>query len=250
MSETDPETEALIRQIHREVNGLTRPRRSAGPPGQPRSDEKDRSRPSGTASRPNSSGGRRKLEPGSGSQGDQQPSSDGQKQRSNLKRLRKHGDGERQGNEGSCEIEEQVSTLQAEPRGSAHQDERAAQQEVSGQDGRSEERFIAVASTAAADGRQRAQHSEADPPPSRIKCFYAGVRWGLTLPPEALSSRTSLASSLSAAYGKDGLPCSRGDRLHVVFLDKDGKSSEFPPHTEAGWGTAAKFASRVYVRLG
>lgn len=77
------------------------------------------------------------------------------------------GDGERQGNEGSCEIEEQVSTLQAEPRGSAHQDERAAQQEVSGQDGRSEERFIAVASTAAADGRQRAQHSEADPQPSR-----------------------------------------------------------------------------------
>ncbi len=77
------------------------------------------------------------------------------------------GEGERQGNEGSCEMEEQVSTLQAEPRGSAHQDERAAQHEDSGQDGRSEERFNAVASTAAADGRQRAQHTDADPQPSR-----------------------------------------------------------------------------------
>lgn len=49
---------------------------------------------------------------------------------------------------------------------------------------------------------------------------------------------------------QDASHCGRGDRLHVVFLDKDGKSSEFPPHTEAGWGTAAKYASRVYVRLG
>ena len=49
---------------------------------------------------------------------------------------------------------------------------------------------------------------------------------------------------------QDASHCGRGDRLHVVFLDKEGKSSEFPPHTEAGWGTAAKYASRVYVRLG
>ena len=48
---------------------------------------------------------------------------------------------------------------------------------------------------------------------------------------------------------QDGVHCGRGDRLHVVFLDKDGKTSEFPPHTEAGWGTAAKYAARVYVRL-
>ncbi|BDA44289.1 hypothetical protein COCOBI_05-4730 [Coccomyxa sp. Obi] len=247
MTDTDPETEALIRQIHREVNGLTRPRRSAAVSGQPRSNEKDRARPSGTASRPNSSGDKHEREHGSGSHGDRQPSNDGPKQQPGLKRIRKHGDG---GNEGSYEMEEQVSTLQAEPRGSTHQDERAANQEDSGQDGRSKERFNAVASTAAADGRQRAQHCEAVPQPSRIKCFYAGVRWGLTLPPEALSSRTSLATSLSAAYGQDASHCGRGDRLHVVFLDKDGKSSEFPPHTEAGWGTAAKYASRVYVRLG
>lgn len=75
------------------------------------------------------------------------------------------------GNEGSYEMEEHVSTLQAEPRGSTHQDERAAHQEDSGQDGRSEERFNAVASTAAADGRQRAQHCEADPQPSRCCCL-------------------------------------------------------------------------------
>jgi len=62
-----------------------------------------------------------------------------------------------------------VSALQAEPRGSAHQDERGAQQEDSGgHDGRSQERFTAAASSAAADGRKRAQHcQEADPQPSR-----------------------------------------------------------------------------------
>lgn len=72
--------------------------------------------------------------------------------------------------EGSEELEEQVSALQAEPRGSAHQDERAAQQEDSGgHDGRSQERFTAAASSAAADGRKRAQHcQEADPQPSRL----------------------------------------------------------------------------------
>ena len=58
------------------------------------------------------------------------------------------------------------------------------------------------------------------------------------------------ADLLIVGTWQDGLPCLRGDRLHVVFLDKEGKSSEFPPHTEAGWGTAAKYACRVYVRLG
>lgn len=68
-----------------------------------------------------------------------------------------------------------MSTLQAEPRGSTHQDERAAQQEDSGQDGRSEERFNAVAFTAAADGRQRAQHCEGDPQPSRCRCWQLSL---------------------------------------------------------------------------
>ena len=47
---------------------------------------------------------------------------------------------------------------------------------------------------------------------------------------------------------QDGVHCGRGDRLHVLFLDKDGKTSDFPPRAEAGWGTAAKYACRVYVR--
>ena len=34
----------------------------------------------------------------------------------------------------------------------------------------------------------------------RVKCFYAGVRWGLTLAPETLSSRQLLATALSTAF--------------------------------------------------
>lgn len=48
---------------------------------------------------------------------------------------------------------------------------------------------------------------------------------------------------------QDGVHCGRGDHMHVVFLDKDGRTSEFPPHAQAGWSTAAKYACRVYVRL-
>ncbi len=36
----------------------------------------------------------------------------------------------------------------------------------------------------------------------RVKCFYAGVRWGLALPPEALASRHALAASLTAAFSQ------------------------------------------------
>lgn len=36
----------------------------------------------------------------------------------------------------------------------------------------------------------------------RVKCFYAGVRWGLTLAPEALASRHALATSLTAAFSQ------------------------------------------------
>lgn len=60
-----------------------------------------------------------------------------------------------------------MSTQMAEPRESTHQDERAAQHEVSGHPGRAEERFEAVACSAAASGRNRAQQCEAEPQPSR-----------------------------------------------------------------------------------
>lgn len=64
-------------------------------------------------------------------------------------------------------LEPQASTQAAEPRESTHQDERGAQHEVSGHPGRTEERFEAVASSAAASGRKQAQHDELQPQPSR-----------------------------------------------------------------------------------
>jgi len=70
-----------------------------------------------------------------------------------------------------------------------------------------------------------------------VKCFVAGARWGLTLAPAALATRGALAAALG-----------RGDRLHVVFVDEEGRISEFPPRAEAGWKTAAASSERVYVR--
>jgi hypothetical protein len=90
--------------------------------------------------------------------------------------------------ERSYALEPQVSTQMAEPRESTHQDERAAQQvEVSGHPGCAEDRFEAMASSAAASGRQRAQHGEPDPQPSRsaptavLAMLSARYQWESTM---------------------------------------------------------------------
>ena len=38
----------------------------------------------------------------------------------------------------------------------------------------------------------------------RVKCFYAGVRWALVLPTEAVLTRQALAAALTAALGQVG----------------------------------------------
>jgi hypothetical protein len=82
-----------------------------------------------------------------------------------------------------------------------------------------------------------------------VKCFVAGARWGLTLAPAALATRSALAAALGRGLaGELAAPLGRGDRLHVVFVDEEGRISEFPPRAEAGWKTAAASSERVYVR--
>ena len=48
----------------------------------------------------------------------------------------------------------------------------------------------------------------------RVKCFYAGVRWALVLPTEAVLTRQALAAALTAALGQVGRLCSRQTCAH------------------------------------
>lgn len=99
----------------------------------------------------------------------------------------------------------------------------------------------------------------------RVKCFHAGLRWGLTLPRAALGSRSALAKALSAALAPHGAPPVAGEALHVLFMDAAGATRELPPlggkggealhgeerqarEAEAGWREAAKGCVRLYVR--
>lgn len=51
-----------------------------------------------------------------------------------------------------------------------------------------------------------------------IKCFHAGVRWGIPLTPDALKTRSDLATALNDAFAGEILSCGRGDMLSIVFL--------------------------------
>lgn len=88
-----------------------------------------------------------------------------------------------------------------------------------------------------------------------IKCYLAGVRWGIKLSPEALQSRSDLAAALNDAFAGQILSCGRGDMLVVVFLDADGKATEFPSLRSTGmkesaskWKAMVQSAVKVYVR--
>ena len=90
-----------------------------------------------------------------------------------------------------------------------------------------------------------------------IKCFHAGVRWGITLPPDALKTRADLATALNDAFAGEILSCGRGETLNIVFLDGGGGVFEFPSLRTSGardsstkWKVAVEQAVKVYVRRG
>jgi hypothetical protein len=98
----------------------------------------------------------------------------------------------------------------------------------------------------------------------QVKCFHAGVRWGVSLPHSALRSRAELAAALNDAFAGHILSCGRGDLLEVVVLDGSGGVSEFPSLRASGggggggggggresvqrWQAAMEQAAKVYVR--
>ncbi|WIA32215.1 hypothetical protein OEZ86_003064 [Tetradesmus obliquus] len=116
-----------------------------------------------------------------------------------------------------------------------------------------------AAAAAAAAAAKRLAKQQADPDaegPTRVKVFYAGVRWGLSLQPAAVKSRQLLAKALNDAYVGEIRSVGQGECLTAVFLDANGSTAELGPvkwrgSTKANssrWKTLAKTAARIYVR--
>jgi hypothetical protein len=90
-----------------------------------------------------------------------------------------------------------------------------------------------------------------------VKCFYAGVRWGITLCSDSLISRAELATSLNDAFAGEILSCGRGEMLNILFLDCRGEVTEFQSLRGSGtrdsnskWKAAVDRAVKIYVRRG
>ena len=82
----------------------------------------------------------------------------------------------------------------------------------------------------------------------RFKCWCAGIPWGLSLPPEALRSRTALAAVLETAFHGEDLQLEAGRRLHAILLDGHGQISVFPPDkSDEPWQALAPSITRVYT---
>ncbi|KAF5840676.1 hypothetical protein DUNSADRAFT_15919 [Dunaliella salina] len=103
--------------------------------------------------------------------------------------------------------------------------------------------------------KQQGVHCE-DDAARRIKCFMAGIRWGINLAPDSLSSRSDLATALNDALAGEILSCGRGDMLNVAMLDREGNTSEFPPlksgtrECSSQWKFSVTNSARIYVRRG
>eukprot|EP00882_Tetradesmus_deserticola_P007543 GHRQ01007944.1.p1 GENE.GHRQ01007944.1~~GHRQ01007944.1.p1 ORF type:complete len:283 (+),score=117.56 GHRQ01007944.1:886-1734(+) len=116
-----------------------------------------------------------------------------------------------------------------------------------------------AAAAAAAASAKRFVKQQADPDgeaPARVKVFYAGLRWGLSLQPSAIKSRQLLAKALNDAYVGEIRSVGQGECLTAVFVDANGATAELGPVKWRGsskanssrWRALAKTAARIYVR--
>ena len=84
-----------------------------------------------------------------------------------------------------------------------------------------------------------------------VKCFVAGVRWGVRLHADSLADRAALAASLTRHMEDDGVDAGDGGALAAVVLGRDGRTTSFDAGDEAAWDgrwrAAADSAARVYV---
>jgi hypothetical protein len=89
----------------------------------------------------------------------------------------------------------------------------------------------------------------------QVKCFHAGVRWGVSLPAGSIQSRADLAAALNDAFAGHILSCGRGDLLEIVMLDGAGAVTEFSSlrsgigrESSQRWKACIDKAAKVYVR--
>lgn len=113
----------------------------------------------------------------------------------------------------------------------------------------------AAAILAARTTRQQLKASAERDGPLRVKVFYAGVRWGLSLQPAAVKTRQLLAKALNDAFVGEILSVGQGECLTAVFLDVSGATEELGPtkwsdskDDASRWKSLAKSAARIYVR--
>jgi len=112
-----------------------------------------------------------------------------------------------------------------------------------------------AAAAASALCRARAKQSRQASGGRLVKCFHAGVRWGIQLPPDALKTRSDLATALNDAFAGEILSCGRGDMLSITFLDREGGAVEFPPlrsslgarESATKWKASVDKAAKIYV---
>ncbi|GIL52019.1 hypothetical protein Vafri_7981 [Volvox africanus] len=115
----------------------------------------------------------------------------------------------------------------------------------------------AAAAAASAAVKEQAKTSGQVADQRLVKCFHAGVRWGIKLSRQALQTRSDLATALNDAFAGEILSCGRGETLYIVFLDAQGKTSEFPSlrgpngrgkDSATKWRAMVDRAVKIYVR--
>lgn len=257
--DTDRETDALVWQLHRQLNDL-RPR--AGRAGaalttQPSLERVKRGRTKQQATesgsrehsrkRRSSDGGgeqqhtsaqRVKKEPietsSSGDERHAHPSQHRQRQERQLQEPQQQQNNQQQQQQEYKKERERVKGSPAEL--SDHQErpnKRSRQQQLETIDFKQLPAAAQAAVVASKEARQRATAAaqDADAPSKgdrTVKLFLAGMRWGVSLPCSALRSRQELARSINDAFVGEILSVGRGDDLNVVFVTTDGDAEEVP----------------------
>ncbi|GAX74006.1 hypothetical protein CEUSTIGMA_g1456.t1 [Chlamydomonas eustigma] len=287
MGDIDAASEALMRQLHRELNGLTRSTRHVDNPKQQRAkallkaraEARGARRKSNTPCSQDGSGSEHKFEASSSTSEEQEEDRASKQPRRRSSEI-SPDEVKRSSRQGSPAI----TTSAGHARKSLDMNKRPpAERERSklgskGPHGSSKEKpdetappvtpevhvfssaLEAASFMASRNVRDKVRAAGAkalDSGQRIVKCFHAGVRWGITLCPDALSSRAELATALNDAFAGEILSCGRGEMLNILILDYRGEITEFQSLRGSGardsnskWKAAVERAVKIYVRRG
>ena len=115
--------------------------------------------------------------------------------------------------------------------------------------------FSAAAASASLIVRDRVQSiSSLGDKKGMIKCFYAGIRWGVLISSERLvkGGRSELAAVLNEALMGEIQSFGQGEVLSITFLSGKGDTTEFPARSnkdsKTRWKAAMKKCSSIYIK--